>query len=58
MSSAWKLSGGLCLGSWRLFVGNGEGGENEEEEVGLSALKKFTDVRWIENLRSSAWKLS
>ena len=31
---------------------------NREEEGGLSALKKFTDIRWIENLRSSAWKLS
>jgi len=35
-----------------------EEGEKEEEEGGFSALNKLMDIRWIENLRSSAWKLS
>ena len=36
----------------------GEKEEEEEEEGGFSALNKLMDVRWIENLRSNAWKLS
>ena len=40
------------------FSSGMEEGEKEEEEGGFSALKKLMDIRWIENLRSSAWKLS
>ena len=47
----------ICRREWRRRRKKDEE-EKEEEEGGLSALKKLMDIRWIENLRSSAWKLS
>ena len=50
--------GGVVSSTHGDFSSGMEEGENEEEEGGFSALKKLMDIRWIENLRSSAWKLS